>query len=322
MKSPSLSRAVALVAVVSASATSAISLPAQTADSPNGAGTYSDSVEASLILLPKPIGCVASLPSTSMHRVRVFLDATIPESSGADFKLEADLMAQEVAAELRKSLGATGDSIPIADTSLVWYSVPTALIVVAHKNGEMSARPIGTSGDSAAAMLLLHAYNSARAQSEAFIAWPDGRTEDSLVLHLVLRPDYVGANPNRVPPGKVIRKFAAFYLAEPERVFAFRLPDRRTPVYPLSSAQHRVGASVLLHFVVDSAGQVERETIHDLWPDDKPRPTGSDATAYDEFARSAKSWARDLRFSPARIGACPVEQVALLPLRFVAPGRP
>jgi hypothetical protein len=186
----------------------------------------------------------------------------------------------------------------------------------------MSARLIGTSGDSAAAMLLLHAYNSARAQSEAFIAWPDGRTEDSLVLHLVLRPDYVGANPNRVRPGKVIRKFAAFYLAEPERAFAFPLTDKSMPVYPRRSEASRVGASVLLHFVVDSAGRVERETIHDLWPDDKPRPTGSDATAYDEFASSAKSWVRDLRFSPARIGTCPVEQVALLPLRFEATGRP
>ena len=42
---------------------------------------------------------------------------------------------------------------------------------------------------------------------------------------------------------------------------------------------------------------------------------------YEDFARSAKSWIRDLRFSPARIGTCLVSQAALRPLRFEAPGR-
>jgi hypothetical protein len=318
---PSRCRVCARVLLASAWALSASKLPAQRTDSPNEGRTFADSVQAAVLLLPKPEGCVAALPLASMHRVRVLLDATLPTYSEGDFRLQADLMAQDIAAELRKLLGASGDTIPTADTTFVWYSVPTALTVVAHSNGEMSARPLGAIGDSAATLLLLRAYNVARAQSEAFIAWPDGHVGDSLVLHLELRPEYVGDKPRLMEPGKVIRKFVAFYLTEPERVSAFQLLGQGIPVYPAREEMNRLEGEVLLQFIIDSTGRVERESIHDPWPVDKPYPRGYSATIYEDFARSAKSWIRDLRFSPARIGTCLVSQAALLPLRFKAPGR-
>ena len=76
---------------------------------------------------------------------------------------------------------------------------------------------------------------------------------------------------------------------------------------------------VLLQFVIDSTGRVEPETISDPWPADTPQPSGYSAADYDDFARSAKSWIKDYRFSPARIGPCLVRQAAQIPLKFVAP---
>src|SRR3569623_1863099 len=149
-------------------AMNASSLPAQRSHSSNDRGTLSDSIRTALVLLANPVGCVAALPPASMHRVRVFLNATVPASAERDFRLQADLMAQDVAAELRKLLGAKDDSVPIADTAFVWYSVPTALRVVAYSSGAMNARPIGAGGDSAATRLLFRAYGFVRAQSEAY----------------------------------------------------------------------------------------------------------------------------------------------------------
>jgi hypothetical protein len=311
--------AFARVLLATALAMGASSLPAQRSHSSQDGGTLSDSIRAALVLLAKPVGCVASLPRASMHRVRVFLSATVPESSERDFRLQTDLMAQDVAAELRKLLGATGDSVPTADSVFVWYSVPTALRVVAHSNGEMSARPIGAGGDSAATRLLLRAYDIARAQSEAFIAWPDGQDTDSLVVYLFLRPEYVDEEPTVLSPHGVFRRFAAFFLTEPERVSASPLPDQRSPRYPSRQESHRVEGEVLLQFVIDSTGRVEPETISDPWPADTPQPSGYSAADYDDFARSAKSWIKDYRFSPARIGPCLVRQAAQIPLKFVAP---
>ena len=319
MKASTPGHVFARVLLASALAMNASSLPAQRSHSSNDRGTLSDSIRTALVLLAKPVGCVASLPPASMHRVRVFLNATVPASSERDFRLQADLMAQDVAAEFRKLLGAKDDSVPIADTAFVWYSVPTALRVVAYSSGAMSARPIGAGGDSAATRLLLRAYDIARAQSEAFIAWPDGQNTDSLVVYLFLRPEYVDEKPTLMAPGEVIRKFAAFYLTEPERVSASPLPDQRPPRYPSPLEGKRVGGEVLLQFVIDSTGRVEPETISDPWPADTPQPRGYSAEDYDDFARSAKSWIKNFRFSPARIGTCLVRQAVQFPLRFVVP---
>jgi hypothetical protein len=47
------------------------------------------------------------------------------------------------------------------------------------------------------------------------------------------------------------------------------------------------GATILLGFIVDTTGHAEPSTVHELWPKDKPRPTGRDLEAYKSFLEEA-----------------------------------
>lgn len=232
---------------------------------------------------------------------------------------QADLMAQDVASELRNLLGATGSAVPIADTNFVWYSVPTELTVLARRNGDMIARPRGSGGDSAATTFLVRAYDAARARGVALLAWPGGFVFDSVFVRLSLLPDYVGDVPEEAPLGKTVRKFAVFTLTEPEWSPAYPLPNQRPPRYPSENEKNRVEGSVLMQFVVDTSGRADRATIRELWPADTPRLAGYAADAHDAFVSSTEAWLREFRFRPARIGSCPVKQIVQLPLAFRAP---
>jgi hypothetical protein len=256
-----------------------------------------------------------------MQRVPVFLHASMPGHPDSQLMPQADLMAQDVANEYRRLLGATGSTVPIADTNFVWYSVPTQLSITAHRNGDVIVRANGSGGDSAATLLLTRAFEAARARGAALMLFPGGFVDDSASVYLTLRPDYVGDIPEAMPPGATMRKFAVFYLTEPEQSPAFPLANQRPPLYPSENERRRVEGSVLMQFVVDTAGRAERATIRELWPAGKPRLGGDAAYAHDEFVYSVQVWLRELRFRPARIGTCAIKQRVQLPLEFKAPGR-
>jgi hypothetical protein len=299
----------------------ASTLPAQSAARANVTVARTDAALDSTIRLAKPTGCVAAIPLESMQRVPVFLHATIREDSDSTLMPQAELMAQDVAEEFRKLLGATGSAVPIADTNFVWYSVPTELTAIAHRNGDVIARIDDSGGDSAATLLLTRAFDAAREHGAALMAWPDGLSDDSVLVDLTLWPEYVSDAPEPMLSEAKMRKFAVFYLTEPERSLAYPLPNQRPPVYPYENERHRVEGSVLMQFVVDTTGRAEPGTIRELWPAGTPRLGGDAAYAHDEFVHSAQVWLREFRFRPERIGTCAIRQRVQLPLKFKAPGR-
>ena len=60
---------------------------------------------------PQPEGCLASIPATRMHRVPIYLSADMSPVIDTMITLQADLMAQDVATELTRRLGATSTSL-------------------------------------------------------------------------------------------------------------------------------------------------------------------------------------------------------------------
>jgi hypothetical protein len=295
---------------------SASMLAAQDVTPGDFALSLEDSAPDWAIRLEKPTGCLASISRSYMHRVPIYLQASVAEQGDTALRLQADLMAQDVADEYRKLLGAAGNDVPTEDTIFVWYTVPTELVVIAHRNGDATARARRSRGDSSATALLIHAFDAARAHGTARIIWPDRLAADSLLIRLTLWPAYVGSQPNEIVQGESGMKFATFFLSEPVRTPAVPLPDERPPRYPSANLFDRFEGYVVMQFVVDSAGRTDPNTIRDLWPAGKPRLLGPARSAYDEFLRSVRIWDTNLRFDPARLDSCAIAEQVRQPLMF------
>ena len=117
-------------------------------------------------------------------------------------------------------------------------------------------------------------------------------------------------------------KFAVFTMSEPDVTPAVVKPGQPPPEYPSINEAGRVEGDVLMQFVVDAKGRVDQSTIHDVWPDGKPRLTGYLGQSYNAFVTSVTDWDRHLEFQPRRVGGCPVKEVVRLPLAFVQAGSP
>jgi hypothetical protein len=295
---------------------SASSLLSQIDARPNFPLSLADSAPDWMVRLDKPTGCLASIPPSSMHRVPVVLEASVSEHADTALTLQTDLMAQDVSEQFRMMMGAKGTEVPTADSNFVWYSVPTELVVIAHRNGDMTARARSSGGDSAATALLTRAFDTARARGTARIFWPEGLKADSILVRLALWPMYVGDSASASMELGNGRKFVTFYHTEPERTAPIPLRDQEPPNYPMENKWNRFEGYVLMQFVVDTNGRTEASTIQDLWPAGKPRLSGELRAAYDEFVHSVRVWETNLRFEPARIGPCAVKQQERQPLVF------
>jgi hypothetical protein len=267
----------------------------------------------------RPTGCLAAIPADRMQSVPVFLHAFMHGDPKNLLQPQADLMAQNVAIEMRRLLGETGSSVPSADSSFVWYSVPTELTLMSHRNGDLIARPIEPAGDYGATLMLVRAFEAARATSGTLIIYPDDFVGDSAAIDLTLSPAGVDDIQHRLRPGETIREFMVFTLMEPQQSPALPLPNQRPPSYPAENERSRVEGSVLMQFVVDTTGFVDGSTIHELWPVGEPRLRGDPASAHEAFVRSTTAWLRNFRFSPMRIGTCAVRQRVQFPLEFKVP---
>jgi hypothetical protein len=303
------------VAILALSAVCAPALSAQS-DAPGPLAIAIDSAD-DFSGRELPTGCLVSITPSSMYRETVFLEARMPAHTDSSLTTQADLMAQDVAADLRTLLGAQGDDVPNADSLFSWYTVPSQLIVVAHADGSMTRR-IRTAGrDSTAALLFARAFDSARAQATALMLWPENFAADSVVVRLTLVPSFVDNKHDVVTTeGRRVR-FAAFYLSAPMETPALPKLHQGQPRYPFFNQQNRVTGTLILQFVVDTNGRADSTTIHDLWTPGVPRLTGELDRYYRDFVRTTSTWVKHIHFYPARVGSCPVRQIVQFPFRFV-----
>jgi hypothetical protein len=266
-------------------------------------------------------GCFDSMIPGTMHRELVFLQARMPVHTDSAFILQADLMAQEVATEVRALLGAHGEDVPFADSIMAWYAVPSVLTVIAHADGHVTRQIQSTLWDTRAAALLARAFDAARAHELALIIWPDHSPLDSVVVRLSLRTAGVtGSIPPFAPAGEAGVRFTVFTLLQPETFPAVPMPNQHPPRYPMDNERRRVAGFLVMQFVVDTSGRAVPASIRDLWPANRPRLTGDQAQEYNAFVRSTTYWLEEIRFRPARIGTCRVKQLVQQPLAYKIPG--
>jgi len=272
-------------------------------------GTWDDSTRDWTYVLDQPSACMKALSPVNMYRMPIYLDARMPEHTDSAFTLQADMMAQDVANEFRALLGAKGDEVPVANQTLVWYSIPSQLVVTAHRDGNVTRRLKTFAGDSSAATMLARAFDSARVHSTANIVWPENAKVDSVVVRLSIMPSSASS---ALLPGQTSlprMKFAVFSLGEPYLAPAVLESTPEDSHYPVFNGENGITGQVILEFVVDTLGRVDATTIHDVWNSGKPRPEGEVARYYSEFVRTTTNWIKKAKFSPARIGPCAVAQL-------------
>jgi hypothetical protein len=266
-----------------------------------------------------PDECTAGLTARDMEREEILLDARLAPNSDASLSTQSDLIAQEVAGELRVALGGSDRVVPNVGERIKWYSIPAQLIVTARPDRRMTWRGVSQSGDTGAVVLLGTALDSARKHGGAVMLWPDGLVADSIVFHLTLLPiDFAEASARDAKISKRLR-FRVFDMLSPRESPAFPMRAHGDLIYPHSNQLLGVTGQLVAQFVVDTNGKAIISTFHDLWPADKPRLSGSYGRYYEQFLSSVRDYVADEQFTPAHIGSCTVRQIVQMPVEFQGP---
>ena len=281
-----------------------------------------DSMAESYMQSSRPFA--ASACDVSIRAERTMSHEILLRASPVDAEpavaVQADLMAQDVASQFIALLGGTEDKVPVADRSVTWRSLPAQLLVTIHPDGSVTRRGVSAWRDTTATSLFVRAFDAARANGAALIIVPDNLASRPVVVRLVLDMDLYAPGGRTKTPASARPGFAAFLMPYATEAPALPKPNNPPPRYPDRAAMSRMGGYVTMRFIVDTLGRVEPASIHDLWPSDKPRLTGYLAADYDEFVSAVKAVLPMWRFSPARLGSCPVSQVVNLPIAFGTAG--
>ena len=285
-----------------------------------------EALTSAVVSAGTPPSCLEALPPSAFRRAGVYL---VADHAGAPFpripdaaRVAVKLATESIAWRTRSLLGAPDGLLPAPDTLVNWRNVGRHLHVVGHPDGRITwSYPWDTPGhepfrDSVGEVTLAlmgRALDSALAHNERF-AWPDGIAADSIPF--LVRMDY----PDIDPRGKLqkMRGMHAAVLLEIRAPMTTPVTPRRmgTIRYPEESRLGGVTANIELQFVVDSSGRPVEPSIRDLWPDDKPRPTGFLLEHYEAFLTEIKRGLAVSRYNPARVGGCAVPQLVQQPFTF------
>ncbi|GAC1480436.1 MAG: hypothetical protein NVS1B4_25590 [Gemmatimonadaceae bacterium] len=257
--------------------------------------------------------CLDSIPLDRMQRVPVYLTAKTADTDAKALRTSADLMAQDVAAEVRRILGAAPTTLPSGDPGLNWRSIPPDLVVTIHRHGPMTRRHEVPTGSPPDTSILTTAFDDV-VRAGGAILWPDESTADSLMVTLRLEASVV-AGDNRISPPIVAVGFPAFTVPHPTETPA-RFRSGPTPWYPEYNLSRGIEGTVILQFVIDTAGRPVPDTVRELWPANLPRFTGERGQFYRAFIESARGSVAGSQFTPARIDRCVVPQLLQQPYLY------
>lgn len=262
--------------------------------------------------------CRDSLPASALTRVPIYLEAEVTDSADRAILPSADTLVIRVAQLIRTSLAEPGTSLPEADLLIPGRRLGGNLRVVAHRAGGFTWSPaLGWAGedtlDAPSRHLLVQALTALR-QGGVRLGWPAGVQAESLTFDLEYRWSDISEG-GKVHPLTARHAVPVFSMAMP---WVRPVVLRRRPhiSYPSGSQTRGVQGTVVLQFVVDTAGRVEQDTIEERWPADRPRLTGELAEHYQAFLTAAKRSLAATRYHPARIGGCVVRQFVQQPFQF------
>lgn len=283
------------------------------------------SAQAQGIAAPPPgaaPGCLQSIPMESMTRVPVFASLAMRDSLRVEIPASAANMLQVVANRIAAMAGLQPGAIPPGEPGVTWDSIGRPLAITWRKDGKLVWRVWPDTGAAAsapakAALLFARALDSAQAKGETFMPWPDGVVGDSLEMLVDFpRPKIDGQG-----TVKAVRARAAvpvFSVAAPreEEVVVVKPP---LGYYPPLLQSWGVEGRVMMEFTVDTTGRADPETIHDVWPRERPRLTGVLGAHYRELVRTARQSVLNTRFAPREVGGCKVRQVVQQPFTWDLP---
>ena len=276
----------------------------------------------------RPVRCADRVPAAALTRVAVYATTSVPDSADRTLVASADSLTQALAARTRAQLGADPAELPAAEPRLTWRDLGPDLLVTAYRDGRAvgTVAPAGP-GDTAvshargfrssapAAALLARVLGDLVRSGERF-GWPAGRPGDSVQFRVVVSWPAVARDGEVTPlPARFAAPLfsAAVPWEEPAR-------ERRAPRvrYPPPPPGQFVGGTVVLAFVIDTLGRADTTTARDLWPPDRPRPTGELGRYYTAFVASARAGLAGARYTPARLAGCRVPQRVHQPFEFRA----
>lgn len=260
---------------------------------------------------PRAVSCLDTISASALTRVDAFLEADAVPLFGWDV---AHQLTAYASVEVMRLLGGSVDSLPRAEPVLGWRDLRGAdasVRVTVQRDGRFAWR-VPHADSSGAAALLDRALRRVLAGGTVF-PLSDGPL-DSVAFDLSLSvPEH--RRDGHIDSMRVHYAVAVFTIATPwsTPVSAISVIPPRFPQQAMADV---VGATVVLKFVVDSTGRVERKTIHDVWPASHSRLAGDRGVYYDDFREAAVRAVRTARFRPARLAGCPVSQRVVMPFIF------
>ena len=255
--------------------------------------------------------CIAAIPPERLTRVVLYLEADVADSTQRAVLPIGDLLADLAAARVRRRLGGSTDTLPRGDALMSWQDTDEWLSVTLHRDGTFRWRPLGdstaTRPPAGGAAVLAQALAELEAEEQRLF-WPDELPGDSVRFELHLHHPIVGDDGTATLPSL---RLAIPLLTLPVPSTTAVAPRRTTrpATYPDGALRGGAEGTVILQFVVDTAGRVEPESVREMWPATLPRLTGALADHYDDFLRSTMRTVRRAEYEPARVGGCPVRQL-------------
>ena len=265
--------------------------------------------------------CFDSIPPSALTRVVVYTHASLPaplDQREQPLLASIDVFAQTVASTVRAQLHARSDELPTGEPALSWRTIEPSVLVFAYRDGHYRGEiargrwSISTTG-AAGAELLLRAMDSLRAGGDAFF-WDSSVPGDSIAFTVAFAVPSISMGGKQTMPA-VRAGFPTATLLVPSEE-PVRVLERQRPYYPPTLQRTGYRGNLVVEYQVDTTGRVNEETLHDVWPGDRPRPVGSEGIAYGGFLVAVRRALLGSRFEPARVGGCPVPQLVTQPFIF------
>lgn len=278
--------------------------------------------------------CLAAIPATSLHEVRVFVVETFDESLSPGKDAVADPFAKSLTAKLREILGAAPNKVPAAEPRITWRDLGGSARATVFRGGRATladdlggpvseAWPYDVSPEDSSSrpprtnsiLLVANAFESLMKDPAYQTSWPQGLSADSVTFRLffhVAEMDSLGY----IEPSTYRIMFPAFKLLVPT-ITPVRAKSPITLSYPSTAFRNSTEGSATLFFFVDKNGRVRPESIRDGWPATRPKQPGALGKSYDAFVKAGREAVLAAQFIPATIGGCPVPQRVVQPLQFV-----
>ena len=258
--------------------------------------------------------CVERLPPSAFRRVVVYAYVDLRDSVSVAFAQSADNFMQDLVTTAQRQLGMRENKLPVGEPAVSWRTADKSLHLVAYKDGRIVVADRDSIRPGTTAWLGARALDSVSTVGQ--LEWSGDSARDSVRFDIAfIRPVLDSAGHGEMPKHRRAALAVFSVLAPWERQVAAK-PGNRAPHYPDEARHEGYSASILLNFIVDTTGRAEPWTIHDLWPKEKPRPTGWDLEAYEGFLNETERALREMEFYPARIGGCPVKQLVQMPFVF------